>query len=410
MGNQQPKGLLTSLVLFITVGLFSLATLFTLLILEVRSGQQQLNQQLAQLTGVPITAATSNTSIDPSIDPLQLSQMQATLELIAFRQQRTLSTDPYASQLHTLTEKVEQLLSLIESQPESHPVETTVTALLPESLKLSLSQISSGVLLQQQQSSQQEEMLYALSTQGTTQQQQIRSNQQLLRQLLERPTPTTVATVDEQPLKSIEQKLEALTRQQRPNSQQTQLLQSLAEQTRALQDQVALNQQLILQNQPPSPSLEVVESPSLKEINQRLGKMALQQQKIEKAQQQLSQLNQKLLTASSSPSSPQQKSTLGALTTLEHKLDQLSQEQRLIQQTQQRLEELTQTIIKQQQKRSTATTAAATPATAPLSPAVLEQLNRQLHQLTEQQQQIERNLMKPMERSNTIKPYSYRAR
>ena len=92
MSQPQPKGLLTSLILFITVGLFSLATLFTVLILEVRSGQEQLNQQIAQLSGTPI-AKPANSERLPSADPQQLAQMQATIELIATRQ-RTLPAPP----------------------------------------------------------------------------------------------------------------------------------------------------------------------------------------------------------------------------------------------------------------------------------------------------------------------------
>ena len=82
-----PKGLLTALTLFISVSFFTLATLFTVLILEIRNNQQQFSEQLAthgdnsHTSSVAISGNTQPHFTDTAIQNTepQLAQLQQTL-------------------------------------------------------------------------------------------------------------------------------------------------------------------------------------------------------------------------------------------------------------------------------------------------------------------------------------------
>lgn len=355
MSQPQPKGLLTSLILFITVGLFSLATLFTVLILEVRSGQEQLNQQIAQLSGTPI-AKPANSERLPSADPQQLAQMQATIELIATRQ-RTLPAPPKSQKLEQLSSKLDGLLQLYQNQQaqnqqtrdQAPPPE--VTAILPESVIQQLEQLTIAVATQAEQSTQQSSQLQHLTKQSQTQQQTAQANQQYLEQQFEQLIARPVS----------------------------------------------------------APLVATTYTAPLHDLGQQLEQLTLQQQQAFSTQKQIKKLTQQIVNRPTETTTDHSV-VLEAIHIIEQKLIQISNNQKQIQTAQRRVEQLTQQFSEQQTQSIAAAIPPFTPAPASLNPAQLEALNAQLQQLTKQQQQIERNLMKPVEQSNTIKPYSYRAR
>ncbi|MBT3196138.1 MAG: hypothetical protein HN842_08960 [Gammaproteobacteria bacterium] len=117
-----PKGLLNALALFIGTGLFGLATLFTLLILDVRHNQQRLITQLssqgeplAPITHLqPSVTAPRSSSEREEIERIgrQLTQIQATLEALPPPPaDRADQLDALLNQLHQLDQKIDPLSS-----------------------------------------------------------------------------------------------------------------------------------------------------------------------------------------------------------------------------------------------------------------------------------------------------------
>ncbi|MBT3308735.1 MAG: hypothetical protein HN382_04400 [Gammaproteobacteria bacterium] len=423
MSQPQPKGLLTSLILFITVGLFSLATLFTVLILEVRSGQEQLNQQIAQLSGTPI-AKPANSERLPSADPQQLAQMQATIELIATRQ-RTLPAPPKSQKLEQLSSKLDGLLQLYQNQQaqnqqtrdQAPPPE--VTAILPESVIQQLEQLTIAVATQAEQSTQQSSQLQHLTKQSQTQQQTAQANQQYLEQqfeqLIARPVSAPlVATTYTAPLHDLGQQLEQLTLQQQQAFSTQKQIKKLTQQivnrpTETTTDHSVVLEAIHIIEQKLTPPSTAAYTAPLHDLGQQLEQLTVQQQQALSTQKQIKKLTKQI--ANRPTHIPTDNSAvLDAIQLIEQKLIQISNNQKQIQTAQRRVEQLTQQFSEQQTQSIAAAIPPFTPAPASLNPAQLEALNAQLQQLTKQQQQIERNLMKPVEQSNTIKPYSYRAR
>lgn len=309
MGQQSPKGLLTSLVLFIVIGLFSLATLFTLLILEVRNGQQTLTQQLTQFSGSEHSAPVTTTA------PWETLQEQITQ---LTEQQQQLLNPPIPPQLQELSSDMELLIALHQQSSQQKP--TAITVKLPSLLQQQLEQISTTVTQLQQQQQKQGQQLRAIALQSDAQLESSYTTQPLIEQLAARPLPKrSTPRIDSTQLEPVTEQLSLLAQQQkRLYGQQKQFTQLLQQPTAPIEMPPALNQAL----------------------------QAIQQQ-MSQQQQQLSTIQQQLASHQPQPSSPP-------------------------------------TPVSQE--------------TIPATP------------LTEQLEQIERKLMKSIEQSNTIKPYSYRAR
>ena len=64
MDGSRSKALLTSLILFIVLGLYSLTTLFTVLLLDLRSGQDEIVHQLSTLPSPPPPSVLDQTHRD----------------------------------------------------------------------------------------------------------------------------------------------------------------------------------------------------------------------------------------------------------------------------------------------------------------------------------------------------------
>ncbi len=230
MVNTQPKGLFTSLVLFITLGLFSLATLFTVLILEVRSGQQQLNQQLKTLTGVPLP--TPQVIAENNLSPLpgdQFNRLLATVDLIATRQR--------SSNVNVLLQQLEQIDSKMELIQQSVSHNKTPTE-VPQ-----LSKIEQAITAQQLQL----EGLLQGQQQQATQNQAIDKKLQQVSYPAPLPAPIDLSTVENQ-LEHLQQQVTQLA--ERPDTSRAiqQQLKQLVKQQRGLKQSQQQLQESVMQN------------------------------------------------------------------------------------------------------------------------------------------------------------------
>lgn len=380
MSNTQPKGLLTSLVLFITLGLFSLATLFTILILEVRSGQQQLNSQLAALTGetLPSPQPSSHPSGSPGSE--QFGQLQATLDLIATRQRvngttelklpttltQTLQQIQQAQstqdkQISTLLKQqqaqqmrstqVAQQIEEIANRPTPAAPEVDLSAL--DQITLQLQQIHTTQKQfekrEQQQKSLQDELSSTLPTLQQAQQEHSKQIIQQINRIADRPVPAT-PEVDLSALDQIASELKKIRTTQQRHEKRT--------------------------LQPPQQKSSSATLPT-KEIDKRLDQLVAQQKKIQSSQTSIAQSVQKITKNSPTPTPS---------TEVMSQLKQLQTQQQKISAAQHSLQTLVEKVAQQQSSRPHQQ--------APTPP----------------QQRIERDNMKSMGQSNTIKPYSYNAR
>ncbi len=356
MSNTQPKGLFTSLVLFITLGLFSLATLFTLLILEVRNGQQQLNQQLAALSGKPFNPSRATTSSDDLPNIEQLNQIQATLDLIANRQRSQTSTNlhPVINQLSEIENRLEQTQQSIATLPAP-----SAQISLPDSVTETLQQIQKT---QQQQLVDQNQQIATLLTRQQNQEEYTRQITEEIKKISSRAPPT----ID---LSGFDLMTQQLTQIQQ---QQVQFEQVQQQQSRTN-----------------------VTSSSNKRLEEKLDQLMAQYEQIRSAQSSMAKSIDRVDTQTpATPTLPE---------TLLEQLTNLNRQQQSLAHAQSSLQALVEKIAQQQSSQPQ-------PTQAPTSPRQLDTMNSQLERLTRQQQQIERNILKSMEQSNTIKPYSYNAR
>ncbi len=372
MGEKPSKALLTSLVLFIVLGLFSLATLFTVLILEVRSGQQQLNQQLSQLSGIPLPELEGHPTPFDLEQPL--AHLQATLDVLIGEQQERIVPD-YSQQLHAIEQRLQQLQQTAPGRSET----TSTVATLPETLNLQLQSILTTVQSQQRQQQQLREQLALLLKREQGQQQQMVTNRQLLTQLsqqlatVEHVTPEVAPVVAAPALD-----LDPLLAQLQQLDLQQQSLNSSHKQLEKLTRQIATTQQSVMALVTEPVTKESDSTPQLAAITNQLTLLLKQQKQMQLRQQRVEKLTQQL---SLQPANITSTIDTESLEPIHQRLDQLTQQQLQTHAAQQRLEKLS----KQIQQQSVVTTA---PATIDRSED-FNHLNLQLEQLTQQQLQTQ---------------------
>ncbi len=390
MGTVQPKGLLTSLALFITLGLFSLATLFTVLILEVRNGQQQLDQRIAELSGQAPLAQPSSATSQESRSEDSLRQLMATVELIANRQRSapSLELNGIKQKLNQVQTELSLLGEKIDKQLHRQPPPSPEPSPLDPAIYATLQQLQQNQQLQLEQLAQQDRQLQQLLEQSST----------LSSQLNLPPTPHS-----DQALAEFGTTLQQLSQQLAKLKQQQDL-------------QNKTQQQILLKVQQPHPQQQ--KQVDSAHFEQQLDTLQSSQVTLQQAHLTLiDKIDQLSLKANTPAPAPVQKQTDEDTQAL---LQQINTQQERTLQQQQQLERL----VQQSASRLQALESAPPAPTLPVD--TLEQIQSQLQQLVTQQREMEttiqqrleqglkqpqgRNLVNPATQSNTIKPYSYNAR
>ncbi len=146
------KSLFVSLALFIVMGLFALAALFTLLLLDLRNGQEALGQQLADITEKSAHASRNMERGAPPLSAIgrQIDQLQLAVEQVLEQGRDNTHDEQYA----------------VRNQPPP-PVDAANTGLSGELEKLS-------------------ERLHSVTTLQQQLQQQLQQEQQTISRQLER--------------------------------------------------------------------------------------------------------------------------------------------------------------------------------------------------------------------------------
>lgn len=201
------KGLLTSLTTFIVMGLLSLATLFTLLILDVRNGQDLLNEQLQEEHRSPAASETVLSSA-PLIhtDPRLLTQVQQIEEAI-LQLSHNLINQPTAANNSGPQQDLMPQLQKIEQALQQIPHTPTQTDPTPEQVTETLNALSESIQQQQLSTLQLSQQIDRLLQQGEAQQGAIESIQSRI------DTPPASPPSSEA-IQALVEKLDTLTHQQ----------------------------------------------------------------------------------------------------------------------------------------------------------------------------------------------------
>lgn len=211
------KGLLTSLATFIVMGLLSLAALFTLLILDVRDGQESLNTLLTQhgTDLSPATSATDQTNrseplpavihTDPEVDQ-RLQDIETSIQQLTEQLSMRSTPQPPTTDLAPQLQQIQQQLQKIETSSSSAP-----TSLVPEQLTQDLGKLTVWSERQQQRQAKNATQIDQLLLQGEAQRHVIES---ILKQMEESTSSAPHTPPSDGAIRALTQKLDTLAQQQ----------------------------------------------------------------------------------------------------------------------------------------------------------------------------------------------------
>ncbi|HIJ22496.1 MAG: hypothetical protein HON68_01095 [Gammaproteobacteria bacterium] len=269
-----PKGLLTALTLFISVSFFTLATLFTVLILEIRNNQQQFSEQLAthgdnsHTSSVAISGNTQPHFTDTAIQNTepQLAQLQQTL---ADFEERSRSLTAESQQ--QIQQKLDEITLQFEPLQEQQQILDQRTQFIAEQQQQSFLKLSKSDLATADKMAQMVQNLEQLNI-GLSSIEQGQSNldtiRQEIRQGIRQEIKQLQPTASQRPIDS--RQLDLLTQRiDEQISQQQHSLQLIQSDLKQLSEKISL-----INRTDPTPAVAAEpNSPQLDQLMQKLDQL-----------------------------------------------------------------------------------------------------------------------------------------